>query len=71
VAAEIVSNAKQEVEDFKISAAGYVDGIFRDLDDLLRTTLDDQVLKAREIEDFYNNILSELYHNRLSIKVDK
>ena len=70
-AAEITADAKQEVEDFKVSAAGYVEGIFNDLDDLLRTTLDDHTRKAREVEDFYNNILSELYHNRMAVKIEE
>ena len=71
LAAELTTEAKQEVEDFKISAAGYVEGIFNDLDDLLRTTLDDHTRKAREVEDFYNNILAELYHNRLAVKIEE
>ena len=70
LAREIEDAANKETNEFKASAASYVDGIFKDLDDLLRTTLDDHLRKAREVEDFYNSILAELHHNRQSMRVE-
>jgi len=69
LATEIMNDANKESNDFKVSAAKYVDGIFSDLDELLRTTLDEQVHRAKEVEDFYRNILEELYHNRKEIRL--
>ena len=68
-AAEISDEANKEITAFKISAAQYVDGIFKDLEDLLKGALDEQMQKTKEVEDFYNNILEELYHNRNQIRL--
>lgn len=70
-AAEVAEDIDKEIRDFRISAAQYVDGIFSDLDDLLKTTLDEQMQKAREIEEFYRNVLDELYHSRRQIRIDE
>jgi DNA anti-recombination protein RmuC len=69
-AAEIMEETNKEVSDFKLSAAQYVDGIFGDLDDTLRATLESQMQKTKEVEDFYRNILEELYVSRKSIRVE-
>ena len=69
-AAEIAEDAKKEIDEFKISAAQYVDGIFKDLDEMTRSALESHVQKAREIEEFYKDIISELYHNRKEIRID-
>ena len=68
-AAEIVEEASAETNNFKVSAAQYVDGIFSDLDDLLKHALGAHLQKAKEVEEFYRNILDELYHNRREIRV--
>jgi len=69
VASEIVEEANSETNNFKVSAAQYVDGIFSDLDDLLKGILQDHMQKSKEAEDFYRNILEELYHNRKEIRI--
>lgn len=69
-AAEIVESTNKETNDFKLSAAQYVDGIFSDLDEALRTTLESQMQKSREMEEFYRNVLEELYVNRKAIRVE-
>jgi len=70
LAAEIADRAGKETNEFKLSAAQYVDGIFHDLDELLRRTFEDQMRKSREVEEFYRSILEELYHNRKEIRID-
>jgi len=70
VAAEVKDEANKEANDFKISAAQYVESIFSDLDEVLSTTLESQVQRADELERFYRNILDELQHNRSAIRVD-
>jgi len=70
VAAEIKDDANKEANDFKISAAHYVESIFGDLDELLSTTLENQVQRADEMERFYRGVLEELHHNRSAIRVN-
>lgn len=67
-ASEIMDEARTEASNFKISAAQYVDGIFSDLDDLLKGVLDEHVQKTRGVEEFYRSVLDELYHNRREIR---
>jgi len=69
-AQEISDDAKREINDFKLSAAQYVDGVFKDLDDMMRAALEDYATKSREIEGFYKDIMTELYHNRKEIRID-
>ena len=69
-ATEITEDAKREINDFKISAAQYVDGVFKDLDEMMRAALEDYMAKSREIESFYKDIMGELYHNRKEIRID-
>ena len=69
-AQDISENAKKEINDFKISAAQYVDGVFKDLDEMMRAALEDYMVKSREIEGFYKDIMAELYHNRKEIRID-
>ena len=69
-AAEITEDAKKEINDFKLSAAQYVDGVFKDLDDMMRAAMEDYMVKSREIEGFYKDIMTELYHNRKEIRID-
>jgi len=68
-ASEIADEANRETNNFKISAAQYVDGIFSDLDHLLKGILTDHMQKSKEAEDFYRNILDELYQNRREIRI--
>ena len=69
-AEEIAEENRKEINEFKISAAQYVDGIFRDLDEMTRAALESYVQKSREIEEFYKDIISELYHNRKEIRIE-
>jgi len=69
-AAEITEDARREINDFKISAAQYVDGVFKDLDEMMRAAMEDYLIKTREIEGFYKDIIAELYHNRKEIRID-
>ena len=69
-AQEITEDAKREINDFKISAAQYVDGVFKDLDEMMRAAMEDYMIKSREIEGFYKDIMTELYHNRKEIRID-
>ena len=69
-AQEIMEDAKNEINDFKLSAAQYVDGIFKDLDEMMRSAMEEYMLKSREVEGFYKDILTELYHNRKEIRID-
>ena len=69
-AQEISEDARREINDFKLSAAQYVDGVFKDLDEMIRATMDDYMAKSREIEGFYKDIIAELYHNRKEIRID-
>ena len=69
-AAEIAEDAKKEINDFRVSAAQYVDGVFKDLDEMMRAALEDYMVKSREIEGFYKDIMAELHHNRKEIRVD-
>jgi len=67
---EIFDDAKRDVNEFKTSAAQYVDGVFKDLDEMMRAAMDDYMIKSREIEGFYKDIMAELYHNRKEIRID-
>ena len=69
-AAQITHEASEEANTFKLSAAQYIDGIFHDLDGLMRQGLEDHIKKFRDIEDFYTNIIDELYENRKQIRID-
>ena len=69
-AQEITEEAKREISEFKISAAQYVDGVFQDLDGMMRAAMEDYMIKTREIEGFYKDIIAELYHNRKEIRID-
>lgn len=69
-AEEVTDDARKEINDFKLSAAQYVDGIFKDLDEMMRAALRDYLAKSREIEEFYKDIMSEIYHNRKEIRID-
>ena len=69
-AEEITEEAKKEIGDFKLSAAQFVDGVFSDLNEMMQVALDDYTKKSREIEGFYKDIMSELYHNRKRIRID-
>jgi len=71
MALQIEDDARKQAADFKVNAAEYIIGIFDDLDDLLEKTLEEQISKAREVENFYNNILAEIHVSRNSIRVDK
>jgi len=68
-ASEILENAHREVNDFKLGAAQYVDGIFSDMDEKLRNALESHVQKSRSVEAFYKDVLEELYHNRKEIRM--
>ena len=70
IASEIKDEAGKEANDFKISAAQYVDGVFRDLDGMLSATLESHIQKSDEAERFYRNVLEELHHNRNAIRVN-
>jgi len=71
IAAQIEEDAKEQAAEFKINAANYIIGMFDDIDNLVEKTLQEQVEKAREIENFYNSILAEIHVSRSSIKVER
>jgi len=71
LATQIEDDAKKHATNFKVNAAEYIIGIFDDLDDLLEKTLEEHMGKAREVENFYNSILTEIHANRSSIRIDR
>jgi len=68
LAAQIEEEAKQKAEEFKVSAANFIIEIFDDLDHLVDKTLQEQIEKAREIESFYDDVLTDIHNSRNSIK---
>ena len=69
-ATEMRNEVNKEMNDFRRSAAVYMDGIFGTLEEKLNIALDLQIQKSNELENYYRETLEELYHNRSSMRVD-
>ena len=69
LAAQIVEDAKKEATDFKIQAGEYIINIFNEMEGLFEENLKEHLIKAREVENFYGNVLAEIQANRQSIKI--
>jgi len=67
-AAEIRESANKEIREFRLSAAQHVDGMFHDLDGLMRAAMEDYTRKSREVEEFFKEIMRELHQNRIEIR---
>lgn len=69
-AGQIEETAHREAREFKIAAGQYVKDVLEDLDEMLRKTLEEQLSKSREMEEYYSTVIEELYHNRKSIRIE-
>ena len=70
VADKLSKEAEEEIRQFKMSAADYIDGVFGDLTALLHDSLEKQQQKTKDLEDFYNNLLEDVQRNRQTIPTE-
>ncbi|MCL2170366.1 MAG: hypothetical protein FWB74_10135 [Defluviitaleaceae bacterium] len=70
-AQRIEDEAREHAKESLVSAGNYIIDYFDDASELLEKTLEEHLAKARELENFYNNILTDFQEARSSVRVDR
>jgi len=69
-ARELKEETLKDIEQWKLQARAYVADILHEMDDLLRKQATAHIEKTIEVEDFYKNLLAEIYDSSKKIDID-
>ncbi|MDR2166946.1 MAG: hypothetical protein LBE35_03730 [Clostridiales bacterium] len=68
MAAQIEEEAKANEREYMVHAAEYAVDILDQMDKLMQNTLNEQLKRANDIENFYSGVLADIQDNRSSVK---